>query len=43
MNEFYDIMTLHHFWASEVAAPFFQKVAERMIVYESADKGKIMV
>jgi cell division protein FtsI/penicillin-binding protein 2 len=32
-----------HLWASEVAAPLFQKVAERMIVYESADKGKIMV
>ncbi len=32
-----------HMWASESAAPLFQRVAERMIIYESADKKKIMI
>ncbi len=32
-----------HLWASEVAAPLFQRVAERMLIYESADSGKIMI
>jgi cell division protein FtsI (penicillin-binding protein 3) len=32
-----------HLWASEVAAPLFQRVAERMLIYESADKREIMI
>jgi cell division protein FtsI (penicillin-binding protein 3) len=32
-----------HMWASESAAPLFQRVAERMIIYESADKKRIMI
>ncbi len=32
-----------HLWASEVAAPLFQRVAERMLIYESADKCEIML
>ena len=32
-----------HMWASEVAAPLFQRVAERMLIYESADKHEIMI
>lgn len=32
-----------HMWASEVAAPLFQRVGERMLIYESADKKEIMI
>lgn len=32
-----------HLWASEVAAPLFQRVAERMLIYESADRREIMI
>lgn len=32
-----------HLWASEVAAPLFQRVAERMLIYESVDKREIML
>lgn len=32
-----------HLWASEVAAPLFQRVAERMILLDAQDKKQIMV
>jgi len=32
-----------HLWASEVAAPLFQRVAERMLVYGSSEKCEIMI
>ena len=32
-----------HMWASEVAAPLFQRVAERMILLDSQDKKEIMI
>lgn len=32
-----------HLWASEVAAPLFQRVAERMLMLDSMDKKEIML
>ncbi|KKQ32242.1 MAG: Peptidoglycan transglycosylase and transpeptidase FtsI [candidate division TM6 bacterium GW2011_GWF2_37_49] len=32
-----------HLWASEVAAPLFQRVAERMILLDAQDKKQIMI